>query len=518
MSAPSWRWLPLLVVILASVRAAAFSTYAADAAATPPVVTTIPLAHSPAGIVATANGQRVYVANGSDVSAIDPTTDTVVLTTPVGDGAENLKLSADGSRLYVENYSDGTISVIDTTSDAVMATVEVGTILSTIDVTPDGLHAFVACLTSDSEFRVCDISTASNTVVSRIPVPGQPIAIAINADGSRLYVASVTDADHGSISVIDTQSDSVVASVPRAVGNMAVSPVDGTVYACEPHRNRIDVIDAATDTVSTTVAFADVGDLMLAPDGSALYVVGDSTGKGLVGIIDTATDTVSKTIRFAGYAGFAGISPDGKRLYVSHPTPDVGLSAVNLATGNVVGTAGVSAVAAATAGDESLLFVTSPSSDAVNVLDTQMPFGLHVTSRDADTVTLAWSALNNTDGFQVRRSTNGGATWTPLPDGATSDPQLTVDAPSAGQAYEFDVTSSSDARTTEPILISGGGTAAQQFTVQSASGDPISGGAVSWAATDSHSHSSISYPLTAQGVVTFGEVAVGSATVTLDDG
>lgn len=76
----------------------------------------------PVGVVASADGARVYVANGltSAVSVIDARTLRVVARIPVGRRPWGIALSADGRWLYTANGLSNDISIIDTRTHRVI--------------------------------------------------------------------------------------------------------------------------------------------------------------------------------------------------------------------------------------------------------------------------------------------------------------------------------------------------------------------------------------------------------------
>jgi len=90
-------------------------------------IASIPTAERAAGVTASADGRRVYVANGSgSVSVIDVAKSAVVATIPVGKRPWNMALTPDGRKLYVANGRSGSVSVVDTATLKVIAEIPVG--------------------------------------------------------------------------------------------------------------------------------------------------------------------------------------------------------------------------------------------------------------------------------------------------------------------------------------------------------------------------------------------------------
>src|SRR5512147_2185380 len=73
-------------------------------------------------------GPKAYVGNFKDntVSVIDTSAGKVVTTIPIAAGPHGMVIAPDGRRLFVSSDGASTISVIDTVVDRITGTVEVG--------------------------------------------------------------------------------------------------------------------------------------------------------------------------------------------------------------------------------------------------------------------------------------------------------------------------------------------------------------------------------------------------------
>jgi len=273
-----------------------------------------------------------YVVNtGSHTLAeIDTATGAVTGTVALerrqglGEGIAEQVPTPDGKQIYVVSRN-ADISVIDTATDEATALFHPcrglhGSLL----FTPDGTKAFALCR-AGNDWSVVAIDTRTHTS-ALIPDFGAR-ALALSPDGSELYAA-----DDDGVSVVDTATEAVTATIPTSglmPSSLTVSP-DGTrVYAVLD--NDVAVIDTATASVVTTVPVgaADAGgitSLAVSPDGDSIYAtdsvdVGTSGGTAQeVSVIDAATDTVTTTIPYRGTVVSADsleFSPNGKLAYVS---------------------------------------------------------------------------------------------------------------------------------------------------------------------------------------------------------
>ncbi|MEO6030206.1 MAG: hypothetical protein ABIR79_25335 [Candidatus Binatia bacterium] len=152
-------------------------------------------AASPAGIVVSPDGSRVYVARSGGGRVMDAATNVMLATAASPTDPYGLAVGPDGSRLYVTSGSG--LSVLDTTSLAVVATVPFEPSRG-VAVTTDG---------SGSTSRMDAPSARSPRRHGSYSTP-YGNGIALTPDGSRLYVAN------GEMSIVDTASDTFLGIVP----------------------------------------------------------------------------------------------------------------------------------------------------------------------------------------------------------------------------------------------------------------------------------------------------------------
>jgi YVTN family beta-propeller protein len=308
----------------------------ATMAATGVMTTPIAVGDYPSGVAI--SGDKVYVVNSGDpwagisgtVSVIDSTTNLVVDTIEsVGYWAPTrVAASADGQRVYVADYDH--VWVIDTDSnevvDIVYIPVQDGEYYNgvwDVAVSPDPDSTRVYAARGDGTISVIDANT--NEVISTTAVGFWDGDMEVSIDG-RLYAA---DGVGDTVVVLDSNNLNVIGTVDVGPSefdkaqNVAVSP-DGTrvyvtveVRVVEPasggysngwfignSRGRtwrvtdtysaVSVIDTETNTEIATITVADgASDVAFSSDGLWAYVT-HSDGK-TVTVIDTRTNTVTST-------------------------------------------------------------------------------------------------------------------------------------------------------------------------------------------------------------------------------
>ncbi len=279
-------------------------------------------------------------------------------------------VSPDGKRLYVTNKADagngqGTVVVLDAATKDVIATIDAGVFPEAAVLSPDGKHLYVADWNQDSNSfpigvngSVSVVDTTTNTISSTVEVGHGPRSMALTSDGSRLYVVNQYD---NTLSVIDTATRTVTATIPVGYWPwaVAVSPDGGTAYVGDSNA-LVSVIDTGASAVIKTIEVGprprassgfwggfsswDVA-LAVSPDGSALYVINDSSSGSQLLTVDMLTRSVVGSVWINTDPTALAVSPDGRTVWISNCqnegaptgcTPKVW--AVDAATRIVVGT------------------------------------------------------------------------------------------------------------------------------------------------------------------------------------
>jgi YVTN family beta-propeller protein len=262
-----------------------------------------------------------------------------------------------GNTLYFANTGNDTVAVLDTTkldvdnyANPAETLIQVGVNPEYVTVTPDGTQVWVADTGpqtgSPSLAGLSVISTATDTVTATLPLPTDPREIAFSPSGGTAYVTT-----RNGLYVISTTTRHVITLI-GGLGNpngVAVSPDGKTVYVTNTVQNVVDVIRAATNTVTGTIKVGEQPwQLVISSDGGTMYVAnGDSNS---ISVISTASDTVTNTISDPGDPVSLALTPDGSRLWVGGLTSGI-VTVFDTATDSLVGSFNVGYGGEPNAGD-----------------------------------------------------------------------------------------------------------------------------------------------------------------------
>jgi uncharacterized repeat protein (TIGR02543 family) len=183
------------------------------------------------------------------------------------------------------------------------------------------------------------------TVLTTVPVGEQPGGVAVNPAETRVYVANSNFFQNGvpSVSVINTADFSVTTITANITGQpagVAVSPDGALVYVADGQNGSVFVIDAATNTVVSTLnppvgEFRQLGAVVVA--GGSVYATDVATGE-VVNVTDGTKLPVFVSFNLFGIAA----NSDGSRLFVANgndTTDNLEVTVVETASMSIVGTA-----------------------------------------------------------------------------------------------------------------------------------------------------------------------------------
>jgi YVTN family beta-propeller protein len=244
------------------------------------VVAAIPVPADPYGVVAAADGRRLWVSHDSPgcVSEIDVNARKVTRTIPVGPSARGLALAADGRHLFVAEFLTARLHAVDLAAGRVTATWEghdtdnlcrqVALHLSRpkayLPHVRSRTHVVSARGSIFPQLSICDLrqppadATGSPGLPQRtsfaldtfngVYVTANPWEAAVSPDGRRLYVVYAATDDLNAATVGDEFRELERSGQPARVGRnpraVRVSPDGGTVYVYNALDFAVGVHDA----------------------------------------------------------------------------------------------------------------------------------------------------------------------------------------------------------------------------------------------------------------------------------
>jgi YVTN family beta-propeller protein len=289
--------------------------------ATPPsaaVLATIPVGAAPTLLAVAPDGKHVYAASNGSLTVIDTASRSAVATLPVNPNSTAIAVTPDGARAYIASLFSINLTVLDTATNTIGPPLELflqrlrggftwmvfspdggtayisnptnrafavvalpsgqGNILmpevspSDIAISPDGGTVYLAgCKPICTPGFVQLYETATQRFTTQIQVDGNPYRIAVSPNGTRAYTANLTGP---SVSVVDLAAKSVIATVavPVQPTGVTVSRDGNTVWVASQTGGALTAIDASTNQVRGSVPIALARDVVVTPDGRAVYV------------------------------------------------------------------------------------------------------------------------------------------------------------------------------------------------------------------------------------------------------
>ena len=299
------------------------------------VIATVPVGSAPQGIVVTPNTSLVYVANGGSISLseIDTKTNTVSLNVPLNNSPGALAIKPDGSTLYIANYYASSVSVFDTVTNTVTQEIALSEGPSYLAMSPDGTQLYVLCNNEEGSGIIAIIDTQTNQVSSTtINIGGFPQSLVFTADGNQAY--EVND-PASAVTVIDTTTQSVSGTLATSqlhAGGLALLP-NGTKLFVTGDSTYIQVLNTSGigKKKITLPKVSGFNTPALTPNGLYLYLPIFIGGSTTVLMIDTKTNLVAGNPITVGTQPYAiAISSNAKRAYVSNYA-DGSVSVINIA-------------------------------------------------------------------------------------------------------------------------------------------------------------------------------------------
>jgi YVTN family beta-propeller protein len=161
----------------------------------------------PAGIAATPDGKRLYVAENlsNKVAVVDLANQKVITKIDVGEYPYDCVVAPDGKLAYVSNWGSRNLSVINTTTNRVIGQVQVGDHPNDLEITRDGKTLYVANANSNTVSVVDtrlgkEIEAISTALHPKSPAGSTPNAVALAPNEKTLFIAN---ADNNNIAIVD---------------------------------------------------------------------------------------------------------------------------------------------------------------------------------------------------------------------------------------------------------------------------------------------------------------------------
>ena len=250
-----------------------------------------------------------------------------------------------------------------------------------------------------SSYDVYVGNTFSSTVSVVSSVTGSVTRTFTGMTGVQSLCASPSGAvlyacDNVKVIGIDTSTGEMVGSLTVTTPTgICVTPDGSTLYVSGETTSEVSVISTSGFTLTTTVAVGtSPGGLAVTPDGSHVYVA--NSGSGTVSVIATATNTVVATVGVGNFPNGLTCSPDGSNVYVANSNSNT-ISVIATATNTVVATVGVgSNPGYATVTPDGLrVYVTNSNDNTISVIATTTNTVISVISVGSYPLPIAMSPL-----------------------------------------------------------------------------------------------------------------------------
>lgn len=266
------------------------------------VVRTLKVGERPRGIIASKNGETLFVctSDSNEILALNPADGVRRFDLPKTADPEQLVLTPDEKYLLTTNEEDNAVTVYDMTEKKVIREVAVGVEPEGIAISPSGE---VAVATSETTNMVHFIKLDTYDIFDNVLVAARPRVVEFTPDGKKIWVTSEVG---GIASVIDLETRKVEKEIKfeiQGVNAQHIQPVgvrftkDGaTAFIALGPANRIAVVDTATATIKKYVLVGQrVWHMTLTPDDKLLFTT--NGGSNDVTVINVGSLTPVKSIK-----------------------------------------------------------------------------------------------------------------------------------------------------------------------------------------------------------------------------
>jgi YVTN family beta-propeller protein len=193
---------------------------------------------NPRRIVAAPDGQQVWVASDTGLTAIRASDATVVKTLAVGRGEHDLAITEDGRFLAATNATDGTVTLVDARGATLLGSVAAGP--SPLQVVFSSLSGMAYVAGSDGTVTVVDPKRrkALATIAARTGLT----QIRMAPGGRYAFIANPT---HDVVQIIDTASNRVIQTGAIDAGPFDIAFTETLAYVRRLRSETVQMIPLA---------------------------------------------------------------------------------------------------------------------------------------------------------------------------------------------------------------------------------------------------------------------------------
>ncbi len=276
----------------------------------------------------------IYIQDSgqSNISVVDPTLDNMVGDLRGAGGGSSIALDPANGYLYVSN--NAAVIVIDPVTDATVGYISIPHLVTALAYDPVDSDIWVTTDYGTGYVEV--VSTASNSILATVNVGSGPDSLAVDTNNGNVVVGNYNT---NNVSILSGSSFGLLATLslgtndyPQAAG---FDPQTGQYFVVSAAFGNITVIDGTTNTITTTVVFANS---ILSPV-DLTAVAYDSTnhdmyiadaGDLVVNVMDPSTDTLVTNVSLGNAAEGLTFDPANGDLYTVNGIG--GMSVINGAT------------------------------------------------------------------------------------------------------------------------------------------------------------------------------------------
>lgn len=290
--------------------------------------------------------QKLYVANsaGDDLHIIDTATNKIIKRVVVGPNPHGLVATKNGDRIFItiENSegAEGELLWFDPVTDSVTRRLTIGPRPNQLACTPDGKVVYVPC--DDASWWVID--TVKGATIKKIPTGGRPHNTLCSTDGQRMYLGP-----KGSYHVLiaDAKAHKLQGEIPLsdAPRPIVLSRDEKRLYANVDTLIGFEIADVAKRKVIHRVEAEVPPELLrkasrshgigLRPDEKELWMCDVYHDRTYVFDMTAEPPRQVETIVMKGGGYWMCFSPDGKLCYISERIGD-SVAVIDTATKKIV--------------------------------------------------------------------------------------------------------------------------------------------------------------------------------------